>query len=115
MPVSPLFSVPQSDLDVSSWGFIHMTHHRDMIATVRRGYGVVLTEYSLYPVDLKNPGGWALYHQSMHADLDAVLGTQAFGGFDIEAMDFTDPVQARTWIWNHATMHYQEAQASNTW
>ena len=92
-----------------------MAHHRDMIATVYKTTGIRLVEYQLDPVDLRNPGQWALWHQLMHSQLDNVLGTTQFGGFDIEQLDFNNPEAAQGWAWQHATMHYHEAAASNTW
>ena len=61
-----------------------------------------LTQFQLSPVDPSNMGMWFYQHQIMHAQINAVLGTQ---GFNLLDYDWSDPDQLTEWLNQNAAEH----------
>lgn len=72
--------------------------------TITAGTGNVLAEYPLYPIDLNYLGIWLYNHQTMHTQMDAVLG---IAGYNLLELDWTQPGQLADWISFNVNEHIQ--------
>lgn len=107
MSIANLANVPNSPETLSSWSFAHAAHHRDIIAAIYRTKQIKLIEFPLDPMILENPGAWGYNHQSMHSQMDEILGINPF---DLTDVNWDDQSQRAAWIW----LNFQEhLQASN--
>ena len=61
-----------------------------------------LDQFQLSPVDPNDLGMWLYLHQTMHAQINAVLGTQ---GFNLLSLDWQDDDQFQEWINENAAEH----------
>lgn len=61
-----------------------------------------LAQYILDPMDPNDLGIWNYQHQTMHNQLNALLGTQ---GFDLLSLDWQDPAQFAEWLRLNASEH----------
>jgi hypothetical protein len=101
MPIANLFFVPQTPEQEAAWSFSHLANHRDFIRTVQQKFGIVLPEYAIDPFG----DDVADLHQTLHNDLDSLIGVQ---GFDLSEVNWKDPQQRAAWIFLNATLHQQE-------
>ena len=74
-------------------------HNNDQISRIQQAirvqYGISLTSYILYPLNLEAPDQWLQNNQAAHTDFNAVLGLQSR---DIQDVDFNDPEAVADWL-----------------
>jgi hypothetical protein len=61
-----------------------------------------LDQFQLSPIDPESMGMWFYVHQTMHNQINAVLGTQ---GFNLLDYDWSDPDQFEEWLNQNAAEH----------
>lgn len=102
-----LLETPQTDDDWGRWAF----HNQDQTQLIQQAihvqYGVTLTPYILFPLNLQAPAIWLQNNQASHTDFNAVLGLQSH---DLQEVDFNDADQLATWI----NINYQEMMDAST-
>lgn len=104
--VAGLLNVPETDEQRAVWLSLHMSHHRDINRVIYQITKIALPEYILDPLDVDNPSSWGDQHQSLHTEMDAILGIK---GFDIQEVDWKDSGKLGSWIQLHFNEHYQAA------
>lgn len=109
MAVANLANVPTTDAEMAAWSFSHMAHHRDLADYVLQKYGIMLTVYLLDPINTTDAEGFLYQHQTMHNDVDAVLGLD---GYDLLGVDWQNLEEREAWIRLNFQSHYAEAEAS---
>ena len=101
-----VYNVPTDDRQLEKWATLHMILHRGQILAAKRQFNVILPEFVLDPIDLREDSGWFQQHQLMHDNLDRVLGVQQFNLTDV---DWKSEVSRIGWIQAHAQLHQTEA------
>jgi hypothetical protein len=61
-----------------------------------------LTQYQLSPMNSNDRGMWLFRHQTMHNEINALLGTS---GLNLLEVDFEDPDQFQEWLNQNAGEH----------
>lgn len=112
MAVANLANTPSNEAELATWSFSHMAHHRDLVEAVYRLTGVRVPLFALDPIDPSDPGSWLDQHQTMHNDIDALLGTP---GFDLLGVEWNDTGEREAWIRLNFQSHYAQAEASGAW
>lgn len=104
--IAGLLNVPSTPEQLASWSATHMAHHRDIIRVIYQVLHIALPEYLLDPFDPDNLGGWDDLHQTMHNQMDTILGIQ---GFNLLDPDFRDRGKLQGWVDLNFQDHYQAA------
>lgn len=104
--VAGLYNTPSSDAEFSTWSFVHAAHHRDIIRVIYQLSGDNLDEYILDPFSPADSGDWLQNHQTMHQQMDAILG---ISGYNLLAVDLTDNDQFAAWAALNADEHFKIA------
>jgi len=104
MSIAALFNVPRSETELSQWAFSHMANHRDIIRVVYELVAVALPEYLLDPINMNDVGTWERQHQTMHQQMNTLLGLE---GFDLLGIDWNDQNKLAAWIQLNAVEHRQ--------
>lgn len=107
MAIANLANTPNTPEELAAWSFSHMAQHRDENAAIYRIYGVVLPEFLLDPINIKDLGTFSNQHQLWHNDVAAVLGTQ---GFDLTNVNWEDPEQREAWIGINFQAHFDSSE-----
>jgi len=102
--LATLFRIPQTPEEFSLWSFAHAAHHRDIIRLIFQTQSKRLDEYVLDPLNPVDMGNWPYLHQTMHQQMDTVLGIK---GFDLSTIDWQDADLMSGWFNQHANEHYQ--------
>ena len=103
-----IYSQPQSPDDWRKWSFNHAANHYDMVSAVQDQKNEQVAQYILDPMNPDNLGIWFYQHQIMHAQVNSVLGTQ---GFDLLALDWSDPDQFQEWLMLNGSEHQRLSAA----
>lgn len=107
MSVAALYNVPTTREQLDMWAFAHMAHHRDIVRVIYELSSIALPEYVLDPV-LPQGGptsyDWERLHQTMHAQMDALLGIE---GYNLLGVNWNDENQLAAWIQLNADEHFQ--------
>ena len=109
MSVANILNIPASPSDMRTWGTLHMIWHRNVIRSIFLNKNIALTEYVLDPAELRRESTWPQNHQTMHAEMDAVLG---LSGYDLSDVDWTNQEEVLGWFELHGDITQQEADAS---
>lgn len=107
MSLASLFNVPATPDEWAIWSFANMDHHRQIILAIGTQKDINLAEYIVDPIPFFSLGQWVYTHQTMHNDMDGVLG---IAGFDLTGLDVNNAGQVAAWIRLHALEHQQAAQ-----
>lgn len=102
MSIAGLFNVPRTPEELNQWSFAHAANHRDIIRVIYELAAIALPEYLLDPLDPTNPGVWERQHQTMHQEMNALLGLE---GFDLLGIDWDDQNKLAAWIQLNAVEH----------
>lgn len=102
-----LLEVPSSPEEWNRFAF----HNQDQITLLQQAvavqFGVTLTSYVLFPLNLDEPDLWLFNNQAAHNDINSVLGLQ---GHNVQDLEFDDSDAVAAWI----NLNYQELyDASN--
>jgi hypothetical protein len=108
MSVANIFNVPSTREEMAVWSTLHMIWHRSCLDRVRGALGLVLAEYVLDPAEFTSKSTWLANHQSMHSQLDAVLGIPTY---DLVDVDWEDDAQRAAWFSDHAELTRSESDA----
>lgn len=100
MAIGALLRYPETPAEFYTWSFAHMANHRDIIRRIFEETGQNLTEYVLDPFD---PQSMIDQHQTMHNEMDRVLG---ISGYDLTVLDWSDPDSRSTWLAQNQNEHY---------
>ena len=104
--VAGLFNVPSTPQEMSTWSFVHAAHHVDINRILYRLLNVSLDAFVLDPFDPAKPDGWLQNHQTMHKQMDELLG---IAGYNLLAVDMDDEGQFAAWIALNADEHFKAA------
>ena len=110
MSLAALYNIPGNQDQLSVWSFANAAHHRDIVRLIFQTTGQRVDSYVLDPFDPQDPSGmgvWLYQHQTMHQQMDAILGIT---GYDLTDVDFTNQGVLGGWINVHALEHVQAAQ-----
>lgn len=109
MSLPLLFAQPQSADDWSAWGFNHAANHYDWITAAQiQKPGTQFQDFLLNPIDPANIDFWLYTHQAAHNQINSYLGTQ---GYDLLALDVTDPDQFQEWLLQNGDEHQRISKA----
>lgn len=93
MSLPLLYLVPEDDDDWRKWAFNHAAIHYTVADNINSTQNQNLTIFELYPIgDL---GNYLYWHQTMHQQANAALGTP---GNNLLDYDLQDPEQFREFI-----------------
>lgn len=99
----PLLYQQPTDADSwRAWTFSHAVNHYDWIGAVAVQKQKALAQYQLTPVDKVNLGMFLYNHQTMHNQVNAVLGT---AGYDLLSLDLEDEEGFAMWLKLNADEH----------
>lgn len=107
MSVAALYNVPISREQLDAWGFAHMAHHRDIIRVIYERIAFALPEYALdpiYPDVVGEESDWERLHQTMHTQMDTILGIEPY---NLLGLDWKDENKLSAWVQLNADEHYQ--------
>ena len=110
MSLAALYNIPSSGPQLSQWSFVNAAAHADIVRLIFQRTGQQLDSFVLDPFDPQDPDsmqGWLYQHQTMHQQMDAILGIQ---GYDLTDVDFSNQGILAGWITSHALEHTQAAQ-----
>lgn len=111
MSIADVFNIPSNDDELNRWSVLHMILHRSENEAVFRQHNILLTEFVLDPIDTREDSGWFQNHQTMHDNIDQVIGVAQFNLLDV---NWKDPAQRAGWFQSHAQLHRQETDALET-
>lgn len=100
--IASLFNVPKTQTEVNEWSFAHMAHHRDIIRTIYELGAIALPEYSLDPINPADTANWERLHQTMHDQMNSVLG---IAGFNLLGLNWQDENNLAAWIQLNSIEH----------
>jgi len=107
MALAAIFNVPATESQLDNWAFAHMAHHRDIIRVIYERSGIALPEYTLDPV-MPASGGesfdWERLHQTMHAQMDVLLG---IAPFNLLGVNWRNQSQLAGWVQLNGSEHRQ--------
>lgn len=96
MSLPSLFNQPTDPDGWLAWAFNHAAHHYDVIAAIGVQKNVNgLSQYILSPMTPDSLETFLYYHQVMHNQANAVLGTT---GYELLSLDWNDPDQFQDWL-----------------
>ena len=104
MGLANIANVPATQDALNEWSFSHAVNHRDIIDAIQRQFGVSLTEYIIDPFNTDNAGVWLFQHQTLHNDMNAILG---IAGNDLLDVNWQDQDELSEWIFLNFTEHQQ--------
>ena len=110
MSLAGLWNVPANESQLAQWSFDNAAQHADIIRVIFKNTGKQLDSYVIDPFDAASPeqmGAWLYQHQTMHQQMDAILG---IAGYDLTEVNFLDQSMLGGWIQAHALEHQQAAQ-----
>lgn len=102
-----LYETPKTQGDLSVWSFANAAQHRDINRIIFETTGDILPDFVLDPFDPNDMNAWLYQHQVMHNAQNAVLG---IAGFNLTELDWNNPAELGSWLWNHGQEHFQAAQ-----
>lgn len=111
MTTSLLYDPPTDPLKWLTWGAVHMFDHFQIAQGIFSARQILIPLLPLDPVPSHRPElmlGWFQNHMSMHAAMNAAMGTQ---GADLSVVDFTNPEQLIVWLEANAAEHLAIAAA----
>ena len=108
MSLPQLYAMPQTPGDWQAWAFNHAAGHYDWVRAALEQKHQQLVQYQLSPLPFENLGLWLYQHQSMHNQINTVLGTS---GFDLLELDWGDPDQLQEWLNLNGDEHVRIAAA----
>lgn len=103
MTLPALYNVPKDALDLQWWSFHHADEHILISREILRAKNKRIELYPIDPVPLIDVSNWLRRHQTMHNDVNAILGTN---GSDLTSLDIENEDQVRAWIYLDAQEHY---------
>lgn len=108
MSLPALYALPRTADDWRAWSFNHAANHYDWIQSAQTQKNQQLAQYKLDPLDPANLGLWLYYHQAMHNQVNALLGTS---GFDLLELQWDDPDQLQEWLQLNGDEHQRISAA----
>ena len=108
MSIADLFNIPGDDQQLFYWSRMHLVWHRSCNLAIFQQQDIILPEYLLDPLPVGDPGQWLQNHQTMHNNLDTLLGVQTYNLTDV---DWGDEQQRIGWFQAHAQLSQQESNA----
>lgn len=106
MSVANIFNIPQTEEQWAAWSLLHMIWHRSCNVAIFRRFNIILPEFILDPIDPEQPDVFLANHQTMHTNIDLVLGVPSFDLLDV---DWSDEAQRLGWFAAHAQLTQQES------
>ena len=98
-----LYSAPADQDEWQAWAFNHAAIHYDIVNALQTQKNVAgLQQFMLHPIDFGNFGIFLYYHQTMHNQANAALGTS---GFDLLEVDLNNPSDLRQWLQMNGDEH----------
>jgi hypothetical protein len=95
MSLPQIYSQPDNPDDLRAWVFNHAANHYDIVRRVAETKTLTLQQFCLDPLDPTNRGNWLYWHQIMHNQANAALGTS---GNDLLSLDWDDPDAFAEWL-----------------
>ena len=108
MSLTTISVAPETNEDAAAFSFAHMRSHQDIVRVIFQNYSVNLTVFSLDPADLTST--WVLNHQTMHNQMNQVLGIQ---GQNLTLVDWNDSESVLEWVNDNFSEHQQACQKLN--
>jgi len=103
-----LYAVPETQDDWRKWSFNHAANHYDIVNAIQEQKNVQVEQFILDPMDPTNLGIWFYWHQTMHDQANAVLGTS---GYNFLSLDWTNPDQFQEWLRLNGDNHVRMSAA----
>ena len=102
MGLASIENVPSSNESLAEWSFAHMAHHRDVARVIYEKYSLAIPEYVIDPLNVNDLGLFGFQHQTLHNDVNFVLGVS---GNDLSEINWSDPGEREGWIFLNFTEH----------
>ena len=103
-----LLDPPRDDLEWQRWGFDHQASHDAIRAAIQAIGGPALAPQVVYPIALGSMRVFLAANQTLHIQMNAVLGQQSS---DLEDVDLRDDKQREAWVNVHYAEHFNAEQA----
>ena len=105
MSIANIFNNSETPLELAQWSTLHMILHRNLNLAVLHQHNILLPEFVLDPFDPLAPGVWLLNHQTMHDNIDNIIGLPSYNLLDL---NWADPEARQDWLDTHALQMQQE-------
>lgn len=102
-----MYNIPGTPEEHAMWSFAHAAHHLDIINVIYVTRQIALSQFVLDPFNPEDESAmenWSYQHQTMHQEMDQVLG---ISGFDLTDINWQDKAQRAAWISLNAAEHLQ--------
>jgi hypothetical protein len=108
MSVANIFNIPSNAIELANWSTLHMIWHRNMNREIFARFNVLLPEFILDPADFSTQTDFLQAHQTMHDNMDKILGVASYNLLDV---DMSNPNQRDGWFQEHAELTRSESNA----
>lgn len=95
MMLSALENIPKTPTDWDYFTWNHRDSHDRIRAAIQAQFSINLRDYQIEPIDPDNINQFLENNQSLHAEMDAVLGLQSS---DLQDVNLRDEKQLESWI-----------------
>lgn len=104
MPLVDLLNVPKNDQDWEIFFFSHRDSHDKIRKAIQAqtSTSINLTDYVIYPVDQNHLSDFLQDNQSLHSDMNGILGLQSS---DLQDVDLQQENQKVAWFYSHYLEH----------
>lgn len=106
-----LYNTPRDETGWLEWGSAHQLDHFEIARQIFAKFQqqqIIVAPIDPIPLRADLLPGWALNHQAIHTQQNAILG---INGSDLTGVDFRRPQEVAIWIFLHAKEHYAAASA----
>ena len=110
MSLPAIYATPTDDDSWQRWSFNHAANHYGLVGAARTAKNAQLSQFALDPFDQDDPGLWFYMHQTMHDQINSLLGSS---GFNLLELDWKDPQQFAAWLQFNGDEHLRFSGALN--
>lgn len=93
---------PKDIRSVEEWALWHFSDHQEIREAIQTALGKNLTEWDIFPLELKHWDQFALKHQAAHNEMNSASG---LSGDDLTQVDFKDLHARQEWHYKHFREH----------
>ena len=97
-----LVNLTADPAELDHWFHANWDEHFRIIAAIKQQRGVILNILPIQSASADNPDNWLFAHQTLHDDMNQVLG---IAGNDLLDVDFKNEDQRNAWAFLHMAEH----------
>lgn len=102
VPLVDIINVPKNDQEWEIWTFAHKDSHDKIRKAIQTKTGINLSNFIIYPIDKNHIQDFLQNNQSLHVDMDGILGIQSS---DLQDVDFKKENEKIAWFYSHYLEH----------